>query len=762
MTTAELLGHLIAGLPDRVPPDPREAAARHAFACRLAGGAPVTEALAALCETNERVRRTLFGAAELRLQAGGRLLVASREGQHLCVRDDAAVIPRGPASGDVVFLEARGDGLALEGSRPGGWTLATFTTASALDTIAFHGSLWEAVFPSHHALAVETIALSFPHLKGERLFSGRPGSETSEPVWMSGERLACFANEHTEILSLDAFCRTFSGQPRGPSVDDEHRTVSTCLRRYTTARSAIFDFGSLEAAVTRDDFVVTYVDDGREDHREFVVCPDRWPREAADLQLATFDLLNMLAIRRAKLFRSDFAKRVYNVLFPPLIASTGKGRDSAAYAIFPCLNLYRGERSGFRRTASLSFTIVPIRQSGRSLTCASRRASLRELHRLKSALEQSALASRPGLGGFRLVSAAGGYYQGLHAEAPLLEQLLAIATDVARRAYGGAAANASSIGAMLSSARQEARVTTLLLQVEWRPPTGSSQPWESWLAEEEDETFKDALYRTLFYGDFLFPQRAYASRRAAQLREFSVGNTLGADMTGMTLFNPQERLKVCLYSAAFESYPNYSIIRWATWQIYIDSALTSMRALICKFHPIMDSSGSLQDLMVALRQMLREFVEFYDLDIREYFYRKEYEKLRERMQVEADYRQLREKFAAAKEDELLREQRLINKLIVALTVATVTISIISTLAQMNKLTVSGYIWLSVLAAGVLTPFGYALFDPVKLGYDRTRRMFDPTKLSYDWVRPVLFDPVKLGYDRVKRALDNLRRSTLDS
>jgi len=156
--------------------------------------------------------------------------------------------------------------------------------------------------------------------------------------------------------------------------------------------------------------------------------------------------------------------------------------------------------------------------------------------------------------------------------------LSAIAEDIARRVYepGFPGGRDAAVGMMLP-AKMESRLTTLLLQVDWQPQEGYAHPWEKWLSGVEDETFSAAVYRTLFYKDFLHPNTAYSSRRAVQLREFSVGNTLGADMSGMTLFNPQEHLKICLYSKAFEAYPNYSMVRWMAWQVYIDSALSSLR-----------------------------------------------------------------------------------------------------------------------------------------------------------------------------------------
>jgi multisubunit Na+/H+ antiporter MnhB subunit len=70
----------------------------------------------------------------------------------------------------------------------------------------------------------------------------------------------------------------------------------------------------------------------------------------------------------------------------------------------------------------------------------------------------------------------------------------------------------------------------------------------------------------------------------------------------------------------------------------------------------------------------------------------------------------------------LREQRLINKLIVAFTIATVVITVISTIAQMNQIKMKSYIVASVISVGVLTPLGYMLFDPVKQFANKVKRI----------------------------------------
>lgn len=712
---ARLMVDLLAGIAELEGEPLIGAEARDRLFQTFVGGTTIEEAIIPhLLALKPRHRARIFGRSKLRPSRQKRVLIGSLNGQHLCL--SFGDLPGARITGDVVILEVQRECLVLsmrEGRRT--TTLAAMAVGEMLAAIALHGSVWDSIFPAYHGMVLETLSLTLPPAGRDFLFADVDPSDDARA------RLTGFASPSTRLRSLHDVAAMLCGDQDEVAVMGEARSGDRIFRKYHFTRSELLNFGAHEEHDSRDDFVIVHDGPWGEQHHEFAIVPEEWPDDSKQLRLTCFNLLNMLAIRRAKLFRTGFGSRVYNLMFPPilLVAADESGAD---YAMFPSLNLYRGQGSGFRRTASLSFTILPVRRSRDAhFDARARLASLREIHQLKDALDRSLLAARNATTDrYRLRSVADGFYRNLSDEMHLALGIQAIATDIAQRAYGSEvdAQFSGSLQEMVGHARTESRMTTVLLQVGWCPTGGDNQPWERWLAGKEDRTFEDALYRTLFYKDFLFPSSAYASRQAIQLREFNVGNTLGADMTGMTLFNPQDRLKVCLYSESFEAYPNYSIVRWATWQVYIDSALTAMRALIFKFHPLMDNTYSLRSIMTVLRQMLREFVEFYDLDIREFFYRKEYEKLRERFNVEADYRQLREKFSAAKEDELLREQRVINKLIVAFTVATVVITAISTIAQMNQIETGTYLVLAGIAVGVLTPLGYVLFDPLKQALSR--------------------------------------------
>jgi hypothetical protein len=74
------------------------------------------------------------------------------------------------------------------------------------------------------------------------------------------------------------------------------------------------------------------------------------------------------------------------------------------------------------------------------------------------------------------------------------------------------------------------------------------------------------------------------------------------------------------------------------------------------------------------------------------------------------------KFSSSKDDESLREQRLINKLVLSLMITTVTVTVVSTIAQAGKMSMFTYITVSIAASTLLVWVGYVLFDPLRAGF----------------------------------------------
>lgn len=281
---------------------------------------------------------------------------------------------------------------------------------------------------------------------------------------------------------------------------------------------------------------------------------------------------------------------------------------------------------------------------------------------------------------------------------------------------GRSPSSSARASAIHLAATVESTLSTLLLQVNWKPPHQAAQPWENWLITGEDRAFSDNVYKLMFYEDYLQPRSGYTSRRGIDLRRMLVGNSLRTDMNGMTFFDPTDELKLILYPLHREKYPNYSIVRWMAFSLYSESALCSLQGMIQRFYVDLHGIDDLRRVVETLSEMTESFAELYDLDIRRYLYRREYARLRRLLNVDRDYAFLVDKLGSVKEDASLREQRLFNKLLFAFTIATTSVAIIGTVAQVRQWTTMRIVLISVPTALVLTIAGYAAFD-------RVRRLF---------------------------------------
>jgi hypothetical protein len=703
-----------------------------------ARGLPFVQAFfLACCEGEFEVRRPLFGTSQLRCDLDAGELVASECEQSLTIifddSRDTLSNHRIAPNKTILFTDFETFRLYRSSGDGSGINLCmSFAAKEVSEEIEFNGSFWESIYPSHFALVSRTLACSFPRKLRRGSFFGSSHSRSA----LVGEEealkhLNILTTSSADLLCVNDFFGLLRTQLSGFRLLSEQREGEHIIRRYTSCRSPIFDFGTPFNELSRGDFVATYFAGGKEFHRDFFVSPHEWGSGEENLKLAAFDILHMLAIRRGKLFRMGFSRRVYNILFPPVALFT-KAHTENGYALFPFLSIYRTPNHGFRRTLSLSFLVLPTCASaveGGDASLTSRTATLAELHQLKrdllleinkeswSSTLSEYLLGGPGRDFFRL---------GACSSIPMvLQEVTKVVFDrILRCDYRKDDDRKRLVDNNIFISGQESKIVTMGLVVDWKAAPGYTQPWERWLATGNDRTLRNSLFRILYYSDFLDSRYAEASREVVRLDELNIGNTMGADIGGMTLYNPQESLKVVLYPKNREQYPNYSIVRWMAWQVYIDSALASMKALIYRFHPVLESRGSLYSLMRTLDEMIEEFVDFYDLAIRDYFYRKEYEKLRLLMQIDSDYTYLLTKFSTSKDDESLREQRLINKLVLGLMISTVTVTVVSTIAQEGKLGMSVYIVASLCSSAAFVWIGYALFDPIRSGIRSLRERIE--------------------------------------
>lgn len=632
--------------------------------------------------------------------------------------------------------------LSREPGRAETAVLATYEAAGLCREVEIAGPLWASLFPIFRTIVTRTISLAIPRTAPGVLFSssaggarnvltsilsGRRKSEEQSAL----QRLRCLVRGEERLLTICALAQTLETQPDGPRVLSVENQGPYRLTRYAPGRSAVADLGGGLRQPARRDVVTSYIDDvtGHEHHREFMIAPQDWGTHEESLRHAAFDVLHMLAVRRTKLFRAGFAHRVFTVMLPPGLVSL-RSDPAVSHAMFPCLTLYRQPRDGsFRRTLTVTLVTFPVQVSSGpplSPTLTSRAAPLRESQGFRAHLKAVGKSD----GAYDLAGPLAGYL-GLGgattSPARLLEHM---ATQVLRRVLGDprggyALANRAQqmrrlIGETTFLALTESRMCSLLLQVGWSAPEGFRRPWERWLAGEEDPAFQAVLFRTLFYDDFLDPLLGDASPVAVDLKALNVGNTLGADMHGMTLFYPQDETKYVIYPRTLERFPDHSMVRWMAWSVFTDSALASLKAMIAKFHSSLDSPGELRDIITTLDAMIEEFVEFYDLDIREFDYRTEYEKMRNLVKVDSDYAFLLSRFESAKEEASLKEGRLINKLLVSFTLATVSVTVLTSVSEGEKWDPLPYVGVAVSVSATIALTGYLLFDPLRRAYGRAR------------------------------------------
>lgn len=718
---------------------PKSAAAIQ-FISYYVNGQTIEEAFFLVCaDPSTQVGRILFGSITPSYDERAMELTARDCGHSLnvvlCATMETTKPPPVRAAATIVlYTDFKSFTLRRVGD-PGQVTkpFAVFNAREMCDDIAFTGSVWASVYPTHFAIVTRTISHTFAQGIAGALFSNKAGVVSADDVLVEEQsaysRLACLDSVCTQILSLDALRVEMESCYKPPRLLSQKKEGSYTLRRYSPQRCSLFDFGEPAIGFDRADFVTTYNVGPKEFHRDFFMSPRTWAPHERELQLAAFDILHMLAIRRTSLFRLGFASRAYNVLLPPVVLRN-KGESPNSYVVFPCLHLYRiGKRGGFRRTISVTFIACPVlvlQDPDRQTEINSRPAPLEELYQLKDdLLSQNVDPGESDSKRRYMTSGPLQSYLRLPFECTIPELLRHISKSVLHEILARGNYNDRTIERVVNSALfvkdREARMATLLLQVEWALPDGFTQPWERWLALGDDKAFCKLLFRTIFFRDYHDPYFANSSYHAVPLSELNIGNTLGADMTGMTLYNPRESMKVILFPRALERYPNYSLVRWMAWHIYIDTALASLRALIEKFHSILDDRTDLPSIIETLNEMIREFVDFYDLDLTNHFYRKEYEKLRKFLYIDSDYLNLMSRFTSSKEDASLREQQLINKLIVALTLATVTVTVISTIAANDKWSALRYSTIGLGLSAIMICVGYILFDPIRRGLDRLYR-----------------------------------------
>lgn len=431
--------------------------------------------------------------------------------------------------------------------------LQSYNASYLSKLISFNGSLLDIFFPTHHSIISKTISFSF---EGKTLSKFHSEKQLNNPNKKNSEKytiklLERFLDNTVQLMDINYFSRSLEKNlKKHPKFKSEYKTSGLIFKSYDTCRSQLLNFGKPEVKHKRRDFVTSYEKQGVEFHRDFIIYPKNFSSINDEIKLASFDLLYMLAIRRTKLFRSDFAKSVFNIIFPA-ISLWDINKKENGYAIYPCLNLYKANSKGFRRTVSLTFSIIPIKRDLITNELISRKISLKESDMVKEEISSSYKNPNSKLT-FEFTPNDCGYY-GIYpkiAESlPFLVNYISnfIAKKISTQNVVTSRNVASLLKEMIFTAHEESSISSTVHLVSWSAEKGYSKPWEKWLAKGKDNILRESLYKTIFYNDFINPSLAYASQNALNLEKMNLGNTLGADMTGMTLFNPQDLSKTVLF-----------------------------------------------------------------------------------------------------------------------------------------------------------------------------------------------------------------------
>jgi hypothetical protein len=594
---------------------------------------------------------------------------------------------------------------------------ASYSQSELTSEIEITGSVWDSFFPKHHAIVTRTISYSIPKQHSDNtIFEFRSNLFKKQPTHeeTTFDLLKCLETESCKLTDLHSFDAELNPDGRSQKPKSKKVAGRFMMNKYFPKRSNIFDFDTPTASFKREDYVTTYLDKQKEFNRDFIILPDHWGNFENELKEAAFDVLHTIAIRRTSLFRHDFTSRLFNILLPPVLLNNPN--DKAEFlTIFPCILLNKiPNKKYFRNTISITYIVCSTKESEGELF--SHKQPLEKIYLIKDELMESYYGFKKPDNKFASYGPLKSYLYipdnttisetVQHINEGILKKLLLLDKKPNNKEAQDAVHN------VLYSQTRIANLATVFVQVDWNAPKGYNYPWEKWLAKGDD-VFRKILFRTISYKDFSNPHFAPSSQHAIDLEKLNVGNTFGADMIGMTWCNPREDMKLIIYPKSMEKYPNHSIIRWMAWHYYIDAALSSLRVLIDKFHTVLSHRTDLNFIIATLNEMVDEFVELYDLDLVNLFYRKEYEKIRNLLGIDNDYTQLITQFNSSKEDSSLREQRLVNKLLVGLTLATATISIVSTIAAIDKWSSVRYLSLTLALSFVIVWVGYLLFDPLR-------------------------------------------------
>jgi len=622
------------------------------------------------------------------------------------------------------------------------------------------GTLWDLIFPKEHTMICRTISYTIPKDFESILFStvGRTEFLLEKISGWFG------ADASIEKKALKRLGSAFSSKPKFleafrsrsplqslyqnnesqkgrdvlfPSFEKRFKSggLSTFEAAATVPRCLKFSEALDVNTASRGDRVHAYVEGQEEFFRDFVISNEE-ETVYKDAEHAEQVISHIMAFRRSGLFRNDFAKKIYNVTLPSILLKNQR-KQGQDLMVVPHLILYRTPIfSSFRRTFSISYVCTPIcietdSPSGASVL-ASRKIYWDEAHSINSALRKPHNPNGTNENtqdGFTITSSFEETL-GLPKSVDGLRDIVGFVSIgvlewINKSGSGRFFSRKSSEGserivetAFLASL--ESQFSTILSLVEWRSKSVEARPWEAWLQSNNDDSIRDSVYKRLFYSDFVDPSSAYTTKESVKLEKMLVGNRLRTDMNGMTFLDPSNDAKLVLYPAEREEFPNYSILRWLGFSIYQDSAIACLQEMIREFNREIDQADDTLAVLTGLEGMLQSFGELYDLDIRYSLYRDEYENVRTLTNLDRDFQRLHERFNSVKEEAILREQRLFNKLLLSLAVVTILFGIIQYAGGRLDWSSQTFAFASSIPLLVVAAIIFRLFDPIRVFFKGSR------------------------------------------
>lgn len=629
------------------------------------------------------------------------------------------------------------------------------TTSGSLtalcDDIDLSGSLWSVIFPTHRAILLRTYALSTIDRSRGALFnldalrrfrwaigggSLRRGGTLDERLAFSGLQKFSLqlASSHSESRVL-----RYQLRPLDAFIDQVHRTYPTSPARlfqtddglvrmtgYDPPHSRLLRFGETTEYRTpaRGDYVTDYRArfSKRFFNRDFVIVPAPLDISHAGLYAATAEIANILGFRRTGLFQLAFSKRIYTIVLPAGIVHLRP--PDPTVLLVPCMIAYRGDfRPTFRRTFTLSIMAIPVARDSsckppadNTLDFAPTPVDPATIHRLNDILAAVNTVSVADPGAVlaiegplaELLPDAGG----LSGLAGLTESLLAM---VASASVGGRSRRRGHRRArsMVTDARSESRLSSILVQVAWRTRAAEKSPWEKFVRTGGDSAFRRAVHRLIYFIDSIDDERSRTTAETTRLDLMQISNSFGDDLGGTTFLDPDSQTKFLIYPSSREHYPNQSILRWMGFALFADSALASLKSLLARSNARLSSRHSLSRMVVSLQELIESFAELYNLDIRRHLYRQEYERLKSILRIDDDYAQLNSKVDTLTQAASLREQRLVNRVILAVATATLAATAIAVLATVGQWSLRSVLIIGGSAIAATVIGSVFLLEPIR-------------------------------------------------